>query len=307
MDLRQLRYFVVLATQQHFGRAASVLHVAQPALSRQIQLLEEELGVQLFERHPRGATPTPEALFLLERASFLLRYAEQMKQDMTALQRDARGPVVIGMSPGLAQLLAVPLTKAVHQKLPDVRLRVEEGFSPALHSMLLQGALDIAVLNGPVQLSNLVSFPLLNEEICLIGRSDDPILKNMRISIQQLVGVPLIMTGLAKSGVRLELEAGSANADVTLNQVVEVSTMEVAKRLIQEQVGLTVHFAAAVKKELDLGLLAAVPIEGLQLRRILARVADRPPSKATEELIDIFRNVVEAEVQSGNWPNAVLL
>lgn len=115
------------------------------------------------------------------------------------------------------------------------------------------------------------------------------------------------MTGLAKSGVRLELEAGSANADVTLNQVVEVSTMEVAKRLIQEQVGLTVHFAAAVKKELDLGLLAAVPIEGLQLRRILARVADRPPSKATEELIDIFRNVVEAEVQSGNWPNAVLL
>lgn len=307
MDLRQLRYFVVLATQQHYGRAASVLHVAQPALSRQIQLLEDELGVQLFERHARGATPTAEALFLLERASFLLRYAEQMKQDMTALQRDARGPVVIGMSPGLAQLLAVPLTKAVHQNLPGVRLRVEEGFSPALHSMLLQGALDITVLNGPVQLSNLVSFPLLNEGICLIGRSDDPVLRSRKISIQKLEGVPLVMTGLAKSGVRLELEAGAAHAGVTLNQVVEVNTMEVAKRLILEKVGLTVHFAAAVKQELELGVLAAVPIEGLRLRRILARVADRPPSKATEELIRIFHDVVRQEVQNGHWPNASLL
>ena len=307
MDLRQLRYFVVLATQQHYGRAASVLHVAQPALSRQIQLLEEELGVQLFERHARGATPTAEALFLLERASFLLRYAEQIKQDMTALQRDARGPVVIGMSPGLAQFLAVALTRAVHQHLPGVRLRVEEGFSPALNTMLRQGALDVAVLNGPVQLSNLVSVPLLLEDLCLIGRRDDKRLKARRIAIAQLEGLPLVMTGLAKSGVRLELEAGAAHAGVNLNQVVEVNTMEVAKRLIAERVGLTVHFAAAVQQEIDQGLLAAVPIKGLQLRRILARVADRPPSKATEELIRIFQQVVRDKVQSGNWPNASLI
>ncbi len=84
MDLRQLRYFVALATQQHYGKAAKVLHVAQPALSRQIRLLEEELGVQLFERHARGATPTDEARLLLERAVFLLRYAEQTKQDLMA-------------------------------------------------------------------------------------------------------------------------------------------------------------------------------------------------------------------------------
>ena len=62
MDLRQLRYFVALATQQNFNRAAEVLHIAQPALSRQIKLLEDELDVVLFERHPRGATPTQEAI-----------------------------------------------------------------------------------------------------------------------------------------------------------------------------------------------------------------------------------------------------
>ena len=306
MDLRQLRYFVVLANQQHFGKASSVLHVAQPALTRQIQLLEEELGVRLFERHSRGATPTEEALFLLERASFLLRYAEQMKQDMTARQREARGPVAIGVSPGLALLLAVPLTRAVHQRLPEVRLRLVEGFAPALHGMVLQGAVDLAVLNGPVQITNLVTFPLLTEALCLIGRPEDKRLSGTRVKLRQLAGLPLVMTGLAKSGVRLELEAGAARTGIELNPVVEVETVEVAKRLVREGVGLTVHFAAAVKEDVDAGRLAASPIEGLQLRRILARASDRPPSRATEELVGILRTVVKEMVHGGAWPNATL-
>lgn len=132
MDLRQLRYFVALATQQHYGRAAGVLHVTQPALSRQIQLLEEELGVRLFERHARGAAPTEEARLLLERAVFLLRYAEQMKTDLLARQREPRGPVAVGLSPGLAQQLTVLLTKAVLKRFPEVRLRIIEGFAPSL-------------------------------------------------------------------------------------------------------------------------------------------------------------------------------
>ena len=306
MDLRQLRYFVVLANQQHFGRAASVLHVAQPALTRQIQLLEEELGVQLFERHSRGATPTEEALFLLERASFLLRYAEQMKQDMTARQREARGPVVVGMSPALALLLAVPLTRAVHQRLPEVRLRLVEGFAPTLHSMLLQGTLDLAVLNGPVQVTHLVTFPLLTEALCLIGRTGDARLRGPRVKFKQLSGLPLVMTGLAKSGVRLELEAGAARAGIDLNPVVEVETVEVAKRLVRDGVGLTVHFAATVKEDVEAGRLVAYPIEGLHLRRILARASDRPPSRATEDLVGILRTVTEEQVRGGQWPNAHL-
>nr|WP_137919591.1 LysR substrate-binding domain-containing protein [Hydrogenophaga sp. 2FB] len=306
MDMRQLRYFVVLANQQHFGRAASVLHVAQPALTRQIHLLEEELGVQLFVRHSRGAMPTDEALFLLERASFLLRYAEQMRQDMKALQRDARGPVAIGVSPGLALLLAVPLTRAVHQRLPGVRLRLVEGFAPTLHSMLLQGTVDLAVLNGPMPLSNLVTFPLLTEGICLIARPDDKRIRGPRAKMTQLAGLPLVMTGLAKSGVRLELEAAAARAGVELNQVVEVESVEVAKRLVREGIGVTVHFAATVKEDVEAGRLVAYPIEGLRLRRILARAADRPPSRATEELVGLLRTVVESLVEGGQWPNAVL-
>lgn len=304
MDLRQLRYFVALATQQHYGRAASVLHVAQPALSRQMRLLEEELGVRLFERHARGATPTEEALFLLERASFLVRYADQIKQDMTARQREPRGLVSIGLTPGLALLLAVPLTRAVKEKLPGVRLRIVDGFPPTLRGMLLDGAVDIAILNTPVELSKLVWSPLLSEEICLIGRRGDALLGSRRVDLRQLAGVPLVMTGLPKSGVRLELEVAAAHAGVDVKQVVEVATLEAAKRLVLEGLGYTVHFAAPIQRDLAEGPLAAVPIQGLQLRRILARAAERPPSRAAEEVIGILGALVREMVATGGWPHA---
>jgi len=306
MDLRQLRYFVALATQQHYGKAAGVLHVTQPALSRQIRLLEEELGVQLFERHARGAAPTDEAHLLLERAVFLLRYAEQIKADLLARQSAPRGPVAIGMSPGLAQQLTVMLTQAVLQQLPDVRLRFIEGFAPSLQDMLAQGQVDIALLVDPIDRSNLVSSPLLDEQICLIGLPGDPRLRKARLKIRDLAGVPLVMTGLVKSGVRLKLEDAAARAKIELLPVVEVETAEVARRLVLDGVGLTAHFAAAVQEDIEAGRLRAVPIEGLALHRAIARAADRPLSRATDAVIGLLRAVIEAHVRAGRWPNARL-
>jgi LysR family nitrogen assimilation transcriptional regulator len=306
MDLRQLRYFVALATQQHYGKAAGVLHVTQPALSRQIRLLEEELGVQLFERHARGAAPTDEAHLLLERAVFLLRYAEQIKADLLARQSAPRGPVAIGMSPGLAQQLTVMLTQAVRQQLPDVRLRFIEGFAPSLQDMLAQGQVDIALLVDPFDRSNLVSSPLLDEQICLIGLPGDPRLRKARLKIRDLAGAPLVMTGLVKSGVRLKLEDAAARAKIELLPVVEVETAEVARRLVLDGMGLTAHFAAAVNEDIEAGRLRAVPIDGLALHRAIARAADRPVSRATDAVIGLLRAVIEAHVRAGRWPNARL-
>jgi LysR family nitrogen assimilation transcriptional regulator len=306
MDLRQLSYFVALATQQHYGKAALVLHVTQPALSRQIRLLEEELGVQLFERHARGAAPTNAARLLLERAVFLLRYAEQIKSDLLARQKEPAGPVAIGLSPGLAQQLTVLLTRAVLQQFPQVRLRFIEGFAPSLQSMLTQGIVDIALLVEPFERSNLSTVPLLKEQICVIGLPGDRRIQKARAKIRDLAGVPLVMTGLVKPGVRLELEAAAARAKVELNYVVEVETAEVARRLVLDGVGLTAHFAAAMKEDIEAGRLRAVPLEGLYLHRVIARASDRPASRATEEVMGVMRRVIEQQVRDGKWPNAQL-
>ena len=88
--------------------------------------------------------------------------------------------------------------------------------------------------------------------------------------------------------------------------VVEVETAEVARRLVLDGVGLTVHFAAAVKDDIEAGRLRAVPIEGLALHRAIARAADRPLSRATEAVIGLLCSVIEQHVRDGQWPNVRL-
>jgi LysR family nitrogen assimilation transcriptional regulator len=295
----------VLAGQQHFGKAASILHIAQPALTRQIHLLEEELGVRLFERHPRGATPTIEAGMLLERASFILRYTEQLKHDMAATQRDAVGPVVLGMSPGLARVLAAPLARIVRDRYPGVRLQLIEEFADDLRTQLLDGTVDLAILNGPETLPYFVTTPLLRERMCLIGLAGDSRLKRSQVTIEDLAGIPLILTGVAKSGVRLELEAAAARAKIELHVVIEVQSIDVAKLLIVQDNVCTVHFAAPLQPDISAGTLRAVPITGLDLARFVARVSNRPPSRATTVLGDILQEVAASMAESREWPNAV--
>jgi LysR family nitrogen assimilation transcriptional regulator len=172
--------------------------------------------------------------------------------------------------------------------------------------MLVEGEVDIALLIEPIERPNLSIVPLLKEQICLIGLPDDIRVQKTRIKIRDLAGIPLVMTGLVKSGVRLKLEAAAAHAKVILNNVAEVETAEVARRLVLDGVGLTAHFAAAVKEDIEAGRLRAVPIEGLFLHRVLARAADRPASRATIEVLGILRMVIERHVRDGKWPNAQL-
>ena len=307
MDLRQLRYFIGLATQQNYRLAAEVLHIAQPALSRQIRLLEEELGVQLFLRHSRGATPTEEGLALLERASSLVSQADQLKQDMLDRRVEPTGTVSLGLSPGLATHLSAALFDAISKEQPGMRLRLVEGFSPSLQRLLAQGDVDLAVLNGPMRYAGLEVRPLITERMCLIGRSDHPALADREeIGIQELAGLPLVMTGLVKSGVRLELDAFAAQNKVVLNTVAEVETMQAAKPILLLGRVVTVHFSSGVQAECEEGSIRAVPIKGLSIKRVLACPSDRPVSRASERLSDIFRRVVARTVESGNWRGARL-
>ncbi|WP_116139264.1 LysR family transcriptional regulator [Trinickia diaoshuihuensis] len=305
MDLRQLRYFSVLAAHQHFGRAAAVLHIAQPALSRQIQLLESELGVRLVERHSRGASLTSEGELLLERATFLLRYTDQIKVDIMDMQATPRGPVALGLPPALASVMVPPLARVLRERYPAVRLRVVESFSPALCDGLEQGAVDVAVLSGPIAARPLIhTEPLLAERICAIARADDARLPAGSVSVSELQSVPLILAGLEKSGVRLALERATAAVDVQLNGVVEVESATVAAQLVRDGLGWTVHFASAVQREIATGELRAVPIEGLVLARYLAHAVTRPPSTATVSLMTVVCETAQSLIESGRWPMA---
>ncbi len=308
MDLRQLKYFKALAVHQHFGRAATVLHIAQPALSRQIQLLESELGVRLVSRHSRGASLTAEGELLLERATFLLRYAEQIKIDIVELQASPRGPVVLGLPPALASFIVPPLVAKMRTRYPDIHLRIHESFAPVLCDALEQGTIDFAVLSGPIVATPLIQvMPLLNEKICAVGRFDDERLPNGPINIASLQGIPLVLTGVMTSGVRLALDRACAMAGVTLDVLIEVESATLAAQLVKDGVGWTIHYAAAVALDVEDKTLRVAPIEGLILRRYLAQAVLRPPSKATVAMISLLHETAASLVQDGQWPMAEMV
>ena len=305
MDLRQLRYFKVLASHQHFGRAAAVLHIAQPALSRQIQLLESELGVQLVDRHSRGASLTPEGELLLERSTFLLHYTDQIKVDIMDLRGTPRGPVTLGLPPALASVMVPPLVRVLRKRYRDIRLRVIESFFPALCDALEQGTVDVAVLSGPIVSRPLIhTEPLLTEQLCAIGPADDVRLCASSLTVRQLDRVPLILTGLQNSGIRLALERATAKEDIYLDGVMEVESATVAAQRVKDGVGWTIHFASAVSRDIEAGVLRAVPLKGIKLERYLAHTTTRPPSAATVSLISLICETTQTLIATKQWPMA---
>jgi len=146
MDLKQLEYFVRVAEVGSFTRAANALNIAQPALSRQIRLLEVELHQNLLTRNGRGASPTEAGKLLLEHGRGILHQISRAKEELGRVRGALAGRVAIGMPPSVSKIVAVPLIREFRKTMPDATLSIMEGLSVAMHEALLTGRLDIALL-----------------------------------------------------------------------------------------------------------------------------------------------------------------
>ncbi|MGH6745222.1 DNA-binding transcriptional LysR family regulator [Novosphingobium sp. PhB55] len=171
MEMRRLSYFVRVAEDASLTRAAGVLNIAQSALSRQMRLLEEELGVALFARTPRGMRLTSEGAQLRTAVAGPLRELELAIQNMRALPSQIDGNVALGLTPGIADLIARPLAEELHATFPRVRFRLSEGPTGSLEDWLRRGMIDLAVLEQPSQSEQLVVDPLADLPFCLFGAS----------------------------------------------------------------------------------------------------------------------------------------
>jgi LysR family nitrogen assimilation transcriptional regulator len=304
MELRQLRYFAAVSRRRHFGRAAADLHVAQPALSRQIAKLEAELGVRLLARHARGVSLTAEGEVLLVRAEALLAEAEALTTEARSQRTEPRGTVTLGFSPSVAELFGGHFAALSLRRYPGVRLRITTAASPVLETWIHEGRVDIAILNGPTDPSRFLLTPLLEEPLCLIGRRDDPRLAADRLEAAALGHIPLVLTGPPDGPMQRVLVAAQAQASQAFNVLAQVDTAVVGRQLVLAGVGPMVEVAAVVRAELASGLLAAVPIAGLHIQRYLARAKGRAGPDAVTRLAGLMRNAVATMVAEGAWPNA---
>lgn len=294
MELRQLRYFVAVARNESFKKAAIELRIAQPALSRQIGLLEHELKAPLFTRHTRGSIPTEEGRMLLEEAQRVLHLTEQAKQKILFHRSHISGPVGVGLAPTLAEWIAPEMLERMQQSNPDVNLRFIEGLSPRLRQMLITGGVDIAVLSLNVDPAHLILGAAFTEPISLVGCRDDPLLQGSApLQLADVVDLPIIVSGIRKEGIRDIVERALAEAGLTLTNVVaEVETMFMARPMVARGLGYTISLESAAEQGIRDGRFAVRPIEALRLERIIARSAEHSPSRAVLEVSKLLSEIL---------------
>jgi LysR family nitrogen assimilation transcriptional regulator len=169
MDLKQLGYFVHVAERGSFTQAASVLGVAQPALSRQVRALEVELRQTLLDRNGRGVTLTQAGQRLLAHARGILQQVERARQDLEDQRGAAAGLLSIGLPPSIGRTLTAPLVEAFRERFPKATLTMVEGLSTYTLEWLVQGRIDCAVVYNATPAAAIELQPVVDEALVLVS------------------------------------------------------------------------------------------------------------------------------------------
>ena len=195
MELRHLRYFAAVADALNFTKAAEKLRVAQPALSRQVQDLEDEIGVDLFQRSPRGVTLTAEGKFFLDEAQKIIALADDAIGKTRALARGELGELHIGYAPSPTIELLPPALAAFQRAVPRVSVRLHDLAGDELGDGVRNGSLQLAIMHRPLAANAVgVHFELLRSyPICVAVAPGHPLAKAKSVSFAQLLAEKLIV------------------------------------------------------------------------------------------------------------------
>lgn len=291
LDLRQLRYFVAIAESGGFSAASEVLHIAQSALSRHVQNLEQECGGPLFERASRGIQLTTAGTLLLDRARNLLREADNIRVEIQSENDEPTGLVRFGTTPSLAQALFEPLASFFLRRYPKVHLQLVESIKPDPSALLSRADLDLALTSPRSSYSSLDLEPLFVEQMCVFGPADaKPGTRAARDGIAALLDTPLVVPVGAGWMPRLGAILGD---DVSRLQMrLEVVSMICMKQMVAAGLGRGIVPLWTLSQELAEGRFWALPIEGFTQTRALARLHDRPIGRIGIELAKAVRLVV---------------
>jgi DNA-binding transcriptional LysR family regulator len=194
IDIRQMRYFVVLAETLHFGRAAERLHLSQPPLSRQLASLEKELGVRLLERHSRHATLTRAGQRFLEDSRAVLASFDQACRNAQLTDRGELGELSIGFMMHAAYTVLPSLTQRYMAAHPHVRVTLREVIPSSLVDKVLDGRFDAGIMFFPGPVRGLETRAIYREKLCLAAHATHQLAGRVRINARDLDGEPLIAT-----------------------------------------------------------------------------------------------------------------
>jgi LysR family transcriptional regulator, nitrogen assimilation regulatory protein len=296
MDLKQLEYFVRVAELGSFTRASIALDIAQPALSRQVRLLEVELRQNLLTRNGRGAVPTEAGKLLLAHGRGILHQVERAREELGRVRGSLAGRVAVGLPTSLARVLTVPLTRAFRQQMPDATISISEGLSVAMQESLVNGRLDIAVLYNAQPTDEVDITPLLEEEMLLVQARPAGLLEDPApgpVALATVAQLPLVIPS-RPNAIRMHVESEMANIGCRLNIALEIDGVSAILDLVADGAGSAVLSRNAVANSVRPSAFTVRTIHEppLRTKASLAISSLRPSTLTQQATLELIRQTV---------------
>lgn len=241
MTLTDLRYLIALARERHFGRAAEKCHVSQPTLSVAIKKVEEELGVQLFERGATEVKITGIGQRVVAQAEKVLLEAAQIPEIASAGKDPLAGPLRVGVIYTIGPYLLPRLIPRVHRLAPKMPLIIQENYTARLAEALKRGELDVAVLSLPFDEVGIVAQPVYDEPFRVLIPAEHPWAALERIEPERLADEQLLLLGAGNCFREQVLEVCPHFRNVSgLQRTLEGSSLETIRHMVATGLGVTV-------------------------------------------------------------------
>jgi len=295
MDLKQLEYFVRVAELGSFTRAAIALDVAQPALSRQVRLLEVELRQNLLTRNGRGAAPTEAGKLLLEHGRGILHQVERAREELGRVRGALAGRVAIGLPPSVAKVMTVALIREFRQRMPEATLSISEGLSVGMHESLAIGRLDIALLYNASPSPDIELTALLEEPLFLVRRQTgkaQPTAKPRSVPLREVANLPLVIPS-RPNAIRMLVETEMANLGCRPQVALEIDGVAAILDLVEDGAGSAILSRNAVATSARPQSFVMRPIRAPTLRSKLAMAmsSQRPATLTQKAMFQLIQQM----------------
>ena len=241
MTLTQLRYIIAVARHRHFGMAAEKCGVTQPTLSIQIQKLEQEMGVLIFDRTKQPVVPTQEGQALIEQAKVVMQEAGKLKDAALTLREEVKGVLRMAILPSLAPYLLPMFVHPMSEKYPELKIEVMELHNYQLIGRLQQDRADVAVTVAPIPVEGFYEFPVFQEKIAVYVHPSHPLAEKDKLDVEDVNLSELILTednrSMAES-IAL-LQGTSYQLNTSSNITYQSGSVETIRKIIEQQGGIT--------------------------------------------------------------------
>ena len=302
MELRQLRYFLRVADFKSFSRAALAVRIAQPALSRHIRKLEEEMGVALFYRDGRGAVLTEQGQRYYEKVTDILQQLDQAGAELQSDYDMPTGEVALGVPSELGPRFILQIVQSFRSRYPNARIRVAEGCNAQIAEWLQSSRIDAGFIYDPQDYQNLPTKTVVEETLYLVGPKPDRITAQDTVQFRHIVHLPMILPALS-GNLRQRIASAAAQLGLTARCEMDIDSLAAIKQLVMDGAGYTILPHAAVCEDLRRGSLSAARVVDPDLVRPLG-FAIRPNgalSVVTNKLAALIQVELNDLLAKGNW------